>query len=71
MRYCYVLRSSEIDIVRVYTGRNESEIEGIKFAKRQGADEATINRLNDEITVIEPSGNATPMRVWVERHELK
>ena len=69
-RYCYIVRSAEKDVVGVFTGREESEDEGVKWAHRQGAKLSKAVEINKELTSIVTSGGP-PCEVWIERHRLK
>ena len=70
-RYCYIIRSSETDIVAVRSGRTESEEKATEFAKQQGATETKVSRINDELTRINIIKSDTPCKVWIERHRIK
>lgn len=70
-RYCYILRSKEIDIAGVYTARIEAMSEGHVFARSQGVTESGLEIVNDELTTLDIGKSDTPCEIWVERHRLK
>jgi len=70
-RYCYIIRSKEIDIAHVFTGLQEAIDEGLVFAKKQGLVSGEFVKTNDELTMLNVRKSDSLMSIWIERHRLK
>ena len=71
IRYCYVVTSKEVDIVGVWSGRQESVDAGKDHMKDQGVTEFEVNDTNDSHIVINPIVYETYEEVHIYRFVIQ
>lgn len=69
--YSYIIRSAEIDIVAVYSGRARAIKRACLFAENQGVQRYSVEEVNDQLINIKIISAITPCKVWIERHLIK
>lgn len=70
-RYCYIVKGTEIDIVGVWSSREEAIEEAIHHVKEQGVLEWEVKEINDEYTVIKPIKYETFEEAIIERYVIR
>lgn len=70
-RYVYIVKGTEINIVGVWSSRDEAIQEAIHHAQDQGVKEYEINDISDEHVVIKPIDYETFEQVHVLRYGIQ
>lgn len=70
-RYCYIVKGTEIDIVGVWSGKEEAIDNAVNHVKDQGVIEWEVDEINDEYIVIKPIKYMTFEQAVITRHIIQ
>lgn len=71
VRYCYVVTSKEVDIVGVWSGRDEAIEAGKHHMEDQGVTKWEVDDVNDSLVVIKPIEYDTYEEVAINRFVIQ